>query len=191
MTDSFSDLYFYVQRSIRYHQMRRRFFERSDYVVRSVAALSALGAFVTLLGSISDGLPLLFAGLAAAAMAFDLVVGFGRKAWTHRDLARCFREIEAEMTGQEAADEEQCVGWRKRILAIEEREPPHLRVLNALAYNQVARARGFKTFERVGPVQRFFAQLVDFRPDAVEHVVPEEEPKTDPPAALPPMATTG
>ncbi len=160
-----NNLVFGVKRSIRYHNHRRRFFDRLDKFTKIFSLVTGSGAFVTALGSY-HGLTLTFAALVTVLSAVNLVVGPAQDARLHEDLARRFAELDYEIkrAGQLNPGRLNALGAER--LKIESDEPPPLRVLDTICHNELCRALGYESceFYKVDPVQRFFANVIDLWP---------------------------
>ena len=169
--DKWHDLLFGVRRSVRYHMRRRGVFERVGTIKN---ALNLVFGSVTIYGVLSHfgpEIPVATAALVSILSALDLVIGSARMARLYHDLARRFIELERrmEMEGVEAVDARRIADWTRERLAIEAEEPPVLRVLDTLCYNELARAMGYgqKHQAKVGFFQRLFAQVYDVRQDTL------------------------
>jgi hypothetical protein len=73
------------------------------------------------------------------------------------------------------------IKWQELVaerLAIEEKEPPILRVLDTLCHNELIRAEGYDktSYVKVNRVQRLLALFVDFNQSALETVARSESP---------------
>jgi hypothetical protein len=95
--------------------------------------------------------------------AINLVLGSSQRARLHFDLARQFVEIEKAMMKTEPS-EEKIAEFTDKRLTIEMDEPPVLRVLDALCYNEQLRAMNYPKSEMVsiGWFQRKMAPLLTF-----------------------------
>ena len=174
----YRNLLFGVQRSVRYHNRRRGFYERCHTlivffgVVGGSATIGAFGAAVT------EDLPLwvklLPAFLTTLLSAWDLVVGNSRKAWQHADLARQFINLEQRLVADRAAPSDELdkivTDITVQRLVIESTEPPILQVLNILCDNELRRAMGYPRKEDapVSFFQRMCASFFDFRERTID-----------------------
>ena len=149
MTDRLDDrnyeLLFGIRRSVRYHNHRRRFYELWNTATVTVAALggsSAVASFVAGLPPSWAWLPAALAGSVAVLGAVDLSVGTARRANQHAELAREFIGLEKSYAhGRDLDDDEFATVTRQR-LEIEAREPPPLRLLDAMCHYELLTALG-------------------------------------------------
>ncbi|MFO1351880.1 MAG: hypothetical protein U1F68_14900 [Gammaproteobacteria bacterium] len=162
--DKLYDLNFAVQRSIRYHQRRERFYDLWQSATDAVALIFGSVVLAVLLQQWGEGWVIAAAALVTISSTISLVVGTGRKARLHREIARRFQILELDMD-----EAEQSVEMLKKFnrirREIELDEPPLLVNLNRICHNEVMRALGFKPdnpgyLPLSGP-QRFFAHLFD------------------------------
>ena len=153
---------FSVRRSVRYHRRRERFLDRAHKLGALVAAISGSAAVASLLAEL--GTPVVTAMVAATAVtgALELVFGFARGARLHSDLARDFIGLEQELVrASERLSEERLQALVARRLDIESREPPVLRVLDAMCHDELVTALGIDDTERSDPgwLQRCLANV--------------------------------
>lgn len=159
-------LLFDVQRSVRYHNRRRAFFDRLDQGSNMLSVMLGSTAIYGVLEQRWQVLTLSAVGLVTAFSAINLVLGSSQKARQHFDLARRFIELEkairlATPTPMTLAE------FTQLRLSIEMDEPPVLRVLDAICYNEQARSEGYpdKNLAGIGWWQRQVAQIMDWRAD--------------------------
>ncbi len=134
------DLLFGVPRSIRYHERRLTFYERLHRATDFLTILLAGVVLSELLGSPSYLALRVLAGLGAFFTAWDLVIGYARRADMHRNLRRRFILLQADMTGAELYDEKVLASAERRRLQIEADEPQAYRALDVLCHNELCRA---------------------------------------------------
>ncbi len=135
LEDRLDALSFEVEKSIRYHQRRRAFFERMD----------RLSTFlVILLGSatVAAWSPTITGLITTVVGAAGLVVGFGGKARDHLVLAQKFTDLARTMRAKVAPTEAELRSWESERALIDSTEPPIYRALEADCYNEVCRALG-------------------------------------------------
>ena len=167
------ELVFDIRRSIRYHHRRCRHYLNIHNVVLFVALVSNSAAFAAMWSGIipsTSVLAALIPGLVASLLiGFDFVTGSLRKSALHTDLARQFTELEAQLVGVEEGDTEKLAEVQRERLRIEATEPPILKVLDTLCYNDEVRAMGHEKDMRiqVGIVQKFVADFFDFGADSL------------------------
>ena len=172
----FRRLLFGVRRSWRYHERRRRFYERVQNLSTFVAFLFGTATVAGVLGAMPEGSPEWLVAVPALLVSFlsgiALVYRVSPKAWLHADLRRRFVDLEAEMESVRGRlDEEALAKLRAQRLAIEADEPPALVVLDALCHNELWRAMGRDSdlLLKVGWFQRLVAQLFDFREHTIQN----------------------
>lgn len=167
--DDYHALLFGVRRSVRYHNRRRRFyaaFHKSQVFLSLVLASATMMAFA---GAIGGEWPLwaktLPAALVSVWAAVDLVFGSVDKTWLHADLERQFIELERQLeAARNNPTAELIAEVTDRRLDIERQEPPVLRVLDTLCYNELVHAMGYEAEQekQVSFLQRLFANFFDF-----------------------------
>ena len=163
------DLLFGVRRSIRYHARRRQFFDRWHMSTSAAGVIFGSAAMAALLTK-ESGLAVLAALIVTALSAVDLVVGTARMARLHEDLGKRFLTIEEDLIGDPVTSNDLILAERAR-LRIEADEPPALRVLDTICHNDVLRSMGEEYAAqrlKIGPVQRFCAQLFDLKLHRIE-----------------------
>lgn len=165
------ELLFNVRRSVRYHNRRRTFFERFHLLTNTIAVIFGSATILTVLSDVSPYYPVAAGATVSFAAALDLVWGFSRMACLHADLARRFIALEREMVLARHYTEEDLDKFTAKRLDIEADEPPVMRVLDSLCYNELTRAMGYSKehFVRVRWYQRLLAQFVDVREHRVGH----------------------
>lgn len=160
-----------VHVSTRYHRRRRAFFEGFDRVTKAIGVLGGSAAILSLIGSGKTS-----TAIASSIVVFistiDLVIGTGQSATRHRDLERRYIELEKEIigTGEEQFTPVDYEKFSKEYLAIEAEEPPVLRSLAALCYNEeLLMLDGFseKNLLQIKWYHRFFAHIIDIKPDLI------------------------
>lgn len=159
------DLLFDIRRSVRYHNRRRRFFDRFHLVTNAISVIFGSATIFVVLSALGNGYAVAAAAVVTIFSALDLVVGTSRMARLHDDLYRRFIALEQKViaVAEEKVTEEDLSQFTSERLAIEADEPPVLRVLDSLCYNELARAMGYghQDFVKVRWYQRLFSQFVD------------------------------
>lgn len=156
------NLLFDVRRSIRYHNRRRAFFDRLSLSNSAVSLIAGSAVVASILGDKTVAAAV--AGFVVTAFStLDLVVGTAQKARLHADLARRFIDLEKRLVRATDTGAAELLALKEERLTIEADEPPVLRVLDVLCYNEQAKAMGYdkKYMARVGPLQRLLAQWWD------------------------------
>ena len=135
------DQQFGVQRSSRYHNHRRRFYEQWNTMTVAIAALGGLFAiFVYQLGYTLPAF--LIALVVSLSGMFTLAIGAAGRANLHAELAREFILLEAEFLTSPPTDEDSLNTLIKARLQIESREPTKLHLLDAMCHFELLRAMG-------------------------------------------------
>lgn len=160
-------LLFDVRRSVRYHTRRRRFYDRLDQLTNMLGLIFGSTAVYGVMTENSALKPLAIAaaGVVTIFSAINLVVGSARQAREHADFARQYIELEKQMNT--VPDEQLLKEIRHARLAIEAEEPPVMRVLDCICYNELCQAFGHEQRADIHWFQRLFAQIVDIRPDKI------------------------
>ncbi len=159
--DDIHELNCHIQRSIRYHRARERFFAGWSRWISFLSLLSGSAVVVALLARLPDWVALGFGASVAALQAGELIWSLSGKARLHADLAGAFIGLEQELARQPDASLADIRAPRAEILRIEAREPPIKRYLDLICHNQVARAIGSDDIERLSFWQRWFAQYLN------------------------------
>ena len=165
--EAYQGLLFDVRRSVRYHIRRQKFFRNCHRMVLFSSLIFGSVTVVALAEAIwawplwAKALPAAFVSVIAG---LDLVFGWTEKSWLHFDLARQFIKLERRMiSGSADPDEELIRDVTDKRLKIEAAEPPVLRVLDTICYNEMKRAMGYKKDEliKVKMIQRWCAPFFD------------------------------
>lgn len=167
LEDRWHDMLFGVRRSIRYHQRRRAFFDRLDRLSNMLSLIFGSATIYGILKGDYQALALGASALVTVLASINLVVGSALRARAHSDFIRQYVDLEKRML--EPPEEQTLKQVRESRLSIEAEEPPVLHVLNSICHNELMRAMGYKRkkLAKIGPIQRLFAQLFDFR----EHTI--------------------
>lgn len=158
-------LLFDVRRSVRYHMRRCRFFDLFHSFTNAIGVIAGSSAVFSALQNHSQA-AVFSAALVAVASAIDLVVGTGTMARLHNDLAKKFIQLEKEITLGGEPTEDNLRKFTCCRLEIEAEEPPILRTLDRLCYNEMLRAEGHSA-EQMIPVpwlQKQLAHFISFDP---------------------------
>ena len=156
------NLSFAINKSRRYHSLLRAHYQSLHDLSTAISAIAGSGTFIALLKSDVPLLAKWLAGFVAVSTTLDTVFRFSKKASLHDGLSRRFTELAASIEGLEPNDVNLARVSKKRIL-IEKDEPPEKTIVNLIAQNDEARARGvadhdlfdFTLLERL--LGRFFA----------------------------------
>lgn len=154
-----------VELSVLYHQKRERFFELCDKLAKAVAVIGGSAALWKLTSP--EALGWIVAAITVTS-TLSLVFGFSDRSKRHAELARNFRQLEADIVGKGVAGfDEHLDKWEEKARMLESQEPPALGGLVVLCQNELAIAANQR--DKVVPLslrQRWTAHLVDFHPTA-------------------------
>ena len=161
------NLLFGVRRSIRYHNARRKFFDRCHKITTAISLIFGSAAIFTVLSNAGEVYTIAAAALVSIVAALDLVVGNADKARLHHDLSKRFIALEREIVSVREPTDEDLNLWTATRLGIESEEPPVKRVLDAMMHNDLLRAMDYDEesgqYVKIGRFQRLFAQMFDLQ----------------------------
>ena len=171
MNEQHYKLLFDVRRSVRYHEQREGFLSLVSNFSKLLAFLLSSAAVFLLNQVISHSWPIwtmFFPLIVTILTGICLVFNVDGKAGLHAELKRRFIALEQKLVrieselGDEAARANLDALQVERLI-IESDEPPVLRVLDTLCYNEQihAEGRGRKYLKEVTVPQRLFAHLFD------------------------------
>ena len=126
------DLDFGVEKSMRYHQRRRGFYDFFHKTFMFLIVVAGSAAF--------SGLSGMFAAVAAVLASIDLVWGLSHRARDHEVLFRRFSDLAIRIRTEEQTEASYRV-WMGERVSIEKDEPPIYWALEADCDNEVRRAR--------------------------------------------------
>jgi len=149
-----------LQRSVRYHRLRERFFEGWSNTFSVLSLLAGSSVVVALLAEWADWVPLVAGAAVAAMQALDQVLRLSAKARHHNSLASEFLAVERILTLNADPTQDDLRELRAEVLSIEAREPPVRRYLDLICHNQVARSIGSDDLVKLTWWQRRFAQYL-------------------------------
>lgn len=158
------ELLFAVRRSVRYHSLRRQFFDRWHLRIKFLTVLFGTAAITTLVAQLGNTVQSVAVAVVAFFSALDLVARTSEKARLHSDLEKEFIGLRKEIiaVGEElnAGQLDEFMGSR---LDIEAREPKVQGILNVICHNDIARAMGFSKNEqyKLNVSQRWLANYID------------------------------
>lgn len=158
ISDEMWELLFGVQRSVRYHDRRIRFFERLHSLTAGLTAFLGTGAFSVLVSESTKYRGAATYAIAAVALlgVFDLVIGYSRRAREHNSIRNRFIELEAGITRD--SNDELLSEYQARRLIIETDEPPKLHALDAMCHFELLRAKDLATDQHVKKLRPWFLQ---------------------------------
>lgn len=160
-SDDLHELTCHLQRSVRYHRARERFFESWSNTISFVSLLAGSSVVVSLLAQAPTWVALASGGVVAALQAIEQVFRVSSKARDHNGLASEFLALERIIVMTPAPTIEDLSDLKAEVLTIEAREPPVKRYLDIICHNQVARALGSDDIEKLKFWQRWFAQYLN------------------------------
>ena len=172
-------LLFDVRRSIRYHQRRRRYFDARSRITNAtpiiLGSTVVASSFINVIGKESLSIAL---ALVAGFVIWDMVSGTVMMARLHWDLARRFIALEKHLVGLKEPKEEHVIEATGMYLDIEADEPPVLRVLNLLCFNEVVLGEGYPVTELydVPFRKRLIAQLFNVDDSSICKVTNKDQP---------------
>ena len=151
-----------IRMSTRYHARRQSFF---DFLHSWTVALQLLFGSAAVAAFLSQSPPVWgpWAAIGVTTLvAFDLVFGFNRMGRLHMDLTRQWLHLEKQLTLAPPADNTALNRDKADKLEIDMKEPPVLRVLILISYNDVALATGREDcFYQISWWQRALANFWD------------------------------
>ena len=125
----------------------------------------------TLLAAAGEPWVLAFGTITGFFSIVQLVISPSEAARLHADLARDFIGLEKQMIlAGESVSDKQIDEFTALRLDIEAKEPPTLRVLDAMCHNELLRAMGYDRSKhvRISWLQRLCAPLFDLRQEAID-----------------------
>ncbi len=133
---------FLIQKSIRYHSHRNRFFDNIYNTIITVSAISGTTACALLFGGDKSEHAKWITGIAAFATTLDLVFSFNKKATAHWLLKNQFIDllIDYENTAEDNNAEIKKIVCKR--MEIEKNEPLILKVLDTHCFNEQCIANG-------------------------------------------------
>lgn len=160
-TDDIHEITCHLQRSVRYHKARERFFEGWSNAISFISLLGGSAVVVSILSTTApEWVALAAGGVVASVQAIEQVVRLPLKARDHSSFASEFSTLERIVTMQDHIDAGELREIKSEILSIESREPPIKRYLDLICHNQVAHAIGSKDVVKLKFWQRWLAQYL-------------------------------
>lgn len=158
LSDRKYQLDFDIEKSLRYHQRRRRHYEFLHRAIMLGIIVAGSAAFADFY---ADGR--WFGLISAVLAAVDLVYGLSHKARDHQDLHRRFTELAKAIRTTHQPTDADLDRWTRERLDIESDEPPVFWALEASCFNEVAMSRGHPRSEWV-PLKQWQKLLMHWRP---------------------------
>lgn len=160
-TDELHVLSCHLQRSVRYHRARERFFEGWSNAFSFASLLAGSSVVVSLLASAPGWIALASGAAVVGMQATEQVFRLSSKARDHAGFATEFLNLERTIAMRGEITEVDLRDIRGEVLSIESREPPIKRYLDLICHNQVARAIGSDDIEPLKFWQRRLAQYLN------------------------------
>ena len=167
---SMYELQFGVQRNIRYHMSRRKWYSFWANAVNATILMAGSSAVYPVVEETGQEYVLIMLITVAVLTTLNILFKFSTRAAIHYQLQRDFSNLDAEMTLCDDQSVEAPKPFRAKRLKIEQREPPALWILGFLKHNELCRAIGKDNFYKVNIFQRLLSQVIDIRPDLVKPV---------------------
>ncbi|NOD32811.1 MULTISPECIES: hypothetical protein [Ruegeria] len=159
--DQLHEVACHLQRSVRYHRARERFFDTWSNWFSFASLIAGSSVVVALLSALPSWIALASGAAVAAMQALEQVFRLSSKARDHSGLAAEFLALERIMAMREEMPVSELREMKAEILSIEAREPPVKRYLDLICHNQVAKAIGSDDIEKLKFWQRLFAQYLN------------------------------
>ena len=154
------DLEFAVRKSIRYHTKRRRFFDRLHSGVVFITVLTSSGAFLALMSRESK-VAEIFAAITPIISFLDIAYDFSGKSVMYDRLQKRFSnlliriiEVKPSLDSSHELEVEQ--------LTIEQDEPPTLKALAIMCYNEQAFAENLSPIYKIPCIQTLLINFISF-----------------------------
>ncbi|EMK0351711.1 hypothetical protein V8J08_003984 [Citrobacter amalonaticus] len=172
LTRERESLLFDIRRSVRYHNRRRAFFDRLDQTTNVLSLVFGSAAIYGVLAQNYAALALISAAVVTIFSAINLVVGSSQRARAHFDFARKFFDLEQKMILAPEVSEECLRTITAERLSIEKDEPPVLRVLDSICYNEQILSMDYPKDQMVavGFWQRLLSPVMDFQASKLRQV---------------------
>ena len=170
VTLDYGKVHFGVQKSVRYHTSRERWFQGiANGISFLTILLGSSSVFVVL-----DSQPKWFVTIAMSVVvigaAVNMAFRIAENAALHRGLAKEFSRLDRQMIMCSDTSQESANKFQTTRLEIESREPPALYVLNILKHNELCLAIGKKEeIYDVDFLQRLASGFVDLWPHKIPH----------------------
>lgn len=168
LEDDLFKLQFNLGRSIRYHSRRRKFFDFWDKLTTFCSLVFSSTATYGAL-STNEKITLISGAIVTIFSSLSLVIGFSNKARDHFDFVKQYSLLE-RMSIKEVLSEKLLKQITDEKLFIESTEPPVLRVLNEMCWNEEAKAQGIKPekWRKIKWYQRLFSSFFDIVPESIK-----------------------
>jgi hypothetical protein len=186
-------LNFGIEKSLRYHQRRRAFYEGGHRWAMFGVIILGSAAFGTIQGLLGTWSPIIssFAALLAAVLAAaDLVFDLSTRARDHLLLHRSYSDLASDIRTKQEPTQDAYQSWLDRRIKIEAEEPPIYWALEASCDNEVTSAWDRDKKHGLVPLTRWQRLMMNFLTfHKVEFAAREIPPSSlEPP---PPSASSG
>jgi hypothetical protein len=132
---------FGVKKSLRYHAIRRRFFETWENITKCLVAFTSAWAFIAILGGENSSITIVLTAAVTILALADIIFGFGRRARMYQDLYRQFSDLAIAIALVLDPTRQDVAQLKARRLRIEADEPPLIDALERWCWNAEAEAR--------------------------------------------------
>jgi hypothetical protein len=160
-------LEFEARKSIRYHSKRKSFFETLNHGSIILSAVAGNSAFAALFGGYIL-LTKFFIFIAALSAIISATINFSKKAELHESLKHRFSDLLIKIISKPNCSNEDLVNWEIERLLIEQDEPPSLKALIVICYNEECVGQGRNEYVRKIPkfkvLLRHFWPFDDWNP---------------------------
>ncbi|MCX9038502.1 hypothetical protein NLN82_20965 [Citrobacter portucalensis] len=155
-----------------HHNRRRAFYDRFDQFTNVTSLIFGSTAIYSVLASQNNIWAVLSGAVVSIFAAINLVVGSSQRSRNHFDLSKRFVDLEASMIRVPVPTEQTYRKTAAQRLSIEKDEPPVLRVLDSICYNEQLLAMNFTADQmiKVSFCQHLFAQFFDWRASTLRKV---------------------
>lgn len=158
-------LLFDIRRSVRYHNRRRAFYDRLDQFTNVISLIFGSTAIYSVLGEHNKIWAVLSGAVVSIFAAINLVIGSSQRSRNHFDLSKSFVDLESKMIKEPVPSEQLLREVTSLRLSVEKDEPPVLRVLDSICYNEQLLAMDYPVNQmiKISFCQNLFAQFFDWR----------------------------
>jgi hypothetical protein len=193
---------FNIQKCVRYHGYRERFYEMIDnaILISSLITGSGMAVRVAYLGTAGAGLTVAFGAVVALATVLRAVFKFSKSVEKHQALRARYSDLGAKIQTWPTDEKHlaRCYAARRKI---EKDEPTERRLIEILAYADEARARGAhpRYYAPLSWAQRHFGhfgtfgmeRLYEWRKQLAVQEAGMEEPTSRSNGYIPTLAISG
>ncbi len=149
--DTIDQLLIDIMRSIRYHDRRYAFFINLVIIVRVFNILLA-GTAIFGYSTLEPNVIYILSAIVALCNIVDISINFSDKLVLHKSLKEKFINLEIYAHSDNANAKE----LKRKILAVEQEEPPIYRALDVLCHNEIVQAHGYDMNKNWYPVNMWY-----------------------------------